>query len=102
MKNINEKIIGDYSKLDNNNDSDKFLNDDDIFLEDPENKKKNNFSNNKKTDSESSNSNYIEILDQDDKDKLLKENKHKKIPKNDDNIEGIILIKRSYFFYFLF
>lgn len=90
MNNIKEKFSGEYSKLQNNNDSDKFLNDDDIVLEDSNKiKPNNNNKDSKKSESEYQNSNLIEVLDQDDKTKLIKEDRHKKIPENDSNVEGI-------------
>ena len=96
MNNIKEKFSGEYSKLTNNNGSEnKFLDEDEIILEDCNKHNKKQSKNSKNNESDSQNSNLIEVLDQDDKSKLIKEDHHKKIPRNDSNVEVIIL------FYFI-
>jgi len=100
MNNIKDKFSGDYLKLPNNKDSENFLNDEDIILEDSNKTKQNNENkDSKKSESDSQNSNLIEVLDLDDKSKLLKEDRHKKIPKDIGDVEGILYLLCKLLFY---
>jgi hypothetical protein len=107
MNDIKEKFSGEYSKLNNGNDSNKFLNDDDIDLEDTDkaNQNQNKINDLRKRESDSLNSNIIEVLDQDGKTTLVKEDHHIKVSKNDSNMESNRIIHNKLtinFFIFYF
>jgi len=102
MINKNENFIGEYTKIQNEKESEQ-----NAFEIYPNLNYENNMSTFKKNDiiikkKESLNSNCIEILDQDEKHKFLKENPREKVSDNDNNVNSKEFILINNYFNFLF